>query len=327
MSWEGGAGYTEDGVDPDNGQPDDEYTFKVTVTDVDGDEPDPVNLILRKDGARWQTVAMQAGAGDITTGRVYSATMALPIGNYAYRFRAQDDDGSATGDPTIVRPGPIMPAYPIVLYSSGPGYDNVDGVEPNVGDANDTLFRFNCLYKSHDGDLPEWVGVRLWRDGAFYRQITLVQADPAASPVEGGILFRGQRRLDAGAYSYKFLGRDTNGENAHGPATALLSNLTVNGASSTVTALSAVPTAAGAQITFGLSSSAQVQARVLNIAGRPVRAICQAQNCEAGTNTLVWNAFSDEGLPVPNGVYLVEVATRADDGTESKALTQVRLQR
>jgi len=65
-----------------------------------------------------------------------------------------------------------------------------------------------------------------------------------------------------------------------------------------VAGLSAASTAGGAQITFSLSSAAQVQARILNIAGRPIRTLCLAKDCEAGTNTLLWNAQSDQGLRV-----------------------------
>ncbi len=92
-----------------------------------------------------------------------------------------------------------------------------------------------------------------------------------------------------------------------------------------VTAAAVRPTAGGVQITFSLSSAAQVQARVLNIAGRPVKTLCQARDCEAGTNTLVWNATGDGGLVVPNGVYLVEVTAEAEDGSRARALGQVRI--
>ncbi len=94
-----------------------------------------------------------------------------------------------------------------------------------------------------------------------------------------------------------------------------------------VTALSAAETAAGAQVSFILSAPAQVQATIRNIAGRPVRTLCRAKDCEAGTGTLVWNAMSDSGLPVPNGVYLVEVSANAADGSQARALTQVRIGR
>ncbi|HJN13901.1 MAG TPA: FlgD immunoglobulin-like domain containing protein, partial [Armatimonadota bacterium] len=66
-------------------------------------------------------------------------------------------------------------------------------------------------------------------------------------------------------------------------------------------------------------------ARVLNIAGRPIKTICTASDCEAGANTLIWNAMSDTGLRVPNGIYLVEVTARNEDGGQSKALAQVRI--
>ncbi len=89
--------------------------------------------------------------------------------------------------------------------------------------------------------------------------------------------------------------------------------------------LAAVPSAAGAQITFTLSAAAQVHARVLNIAGRPIKTLCHWKDCEAGTNTLLWNAQSDSGLPVPNGTYLVQVCAGADDGRQARALAQVRI--
>jgi hypothetical protein len=94
-----------------------------------------------------------------------------------------------------------------------------------------------------------------------------------------------------------------------------------------VTSLLAAPTAAGAQITFSLSSAAQVQARVLNIAGRPVKILCHAKDCEAGTKTLLWNAQSDQGLPVPNGTYLVEVTAKTNDGSQVRVLSQLRIER
>jgi hypothetical protein len=94
-----------------------------------------------------------------------------------------------------------------------------------------------------------------------------------------------------------------------------------------ISSLAASPTAAGAEIAFTLSSVAQVHARVLNIAGRPIKTLCHANECEAGTNTLLWNAMSDQGLVVPNGMCLVEVTASTEDGGQARALAQVRLNR
>ncbi len=98
-------------------------------------------------------------------------------------------------------------------------------------------------------------------------------------------------------------------------------------ASLLLTGTAAVPTGAGAEITFSLSSTAEVHARILNIAGRPIRTLCTAHERAPGTNALIWNAMSDDGLRVPDGAYLVEIAAKAEDGTRAKALARVNLRR
>jgi hypothetical protein len=94
-----------------------------------------------------------------------------------------------------------------------------------------------------------------------------------------------------------------------------------------LTGLAAVPTHAGAQVTFALSCPADVSARVLNLAGRPIRALWQARACDAGTSTLLWNGSSDSGLPAPGGVYLAEVTAMGADGSRCSAVTRVLIRR
>ena len=91
--------------------------------------------------------------------------------------------------------------------------------------------------------------------------------------------------------------------------------------------LSAAPTTAGAQLTFTLTSAASVSARVLNIAGRPVKTLFTSRDCGAGTNTLLWNATSDRGTSVPNGTYLVEVAANGPDGGVARGLARAIIRR
>ena len=92
-----------------------------------------------------------------------------------------------------------------------------------------------------------------------------------------------------------------------------------------VSGLTALPTAAGAQVTFALAGPATVEARVMNLAGRPVKTLCRAKELQAGGNTLLWDATSDNGLAAPGGVYLVEVLARGEDGGQARALGQVRV--
>lgn len=94
-----------------------------------------------------------------------------------------------------------------------------------------------------------------------------------------------------------------------------------------VTAASAIPTARGAEIAFALSARADITATVLNIAGLPVRTICETKDCEAGTNSLLWNGQGSNGLPVPNGRYLIRITARDDRGQAASGLTTLRLER
>jgi flagellar hook assembly protein FlgD len=87
-----------------------------------------------------------------------------------------------------------------------------------------------------------------------------------------------------------------------------------------VTSLSAVPTRAGAQLTFALSSDARVTATVLNVAGRPIKTILADKPLAAGVQTLVWNRTDNAGLAVPHGTYLVRVTARDRAGGEASAL-------
>ncbi len=113
------------------------------------------------------------------------------------------------------------------------------------------------------------------------------------------------------------------------PEDVVKANTTVRASpnSPQIATLAAVPTAGGAEVVFSLSAPATVTARVFNIAGRPVKTLCHAMDCVAGSNTLLWNAQGENGLTVPNGTYLVEVTAKTGEGPQTRALAQVHLGR
>lgn len=78
---------------------------------------------------------------------------------------------------------------------------------------------------------------------------------------------------------------------------------------------------------FTLSADAHVTMTVLNIAGRPVRHLVTGYPAVAGVNTFTWTGRSDQGLKVPDGVYLVRITSGAPGGATSTGMTLLRLNR
>jgi len=74
-----------------------------------------------------------------------------------------------------------------------------------------------------------------------------------------------------------------------------------------------------------LSAPARLQVRVMNIAGRPVRIICQDRQMAAGLNTVLWDRRNAAGARVPAGMYLVEATAWSQTGNQSRSLTKVNL--
>lgn len=328
LSWTGRDGFAHDGVDPNIGTPGKTtyFEFRVSLTDPDGDEPDYVRVVVRRNGQHWVTRPMWPQSSVSTSaGRIYARRLSAPFppGKYTYLFRARDEDGFARGTPTRPRYGPSM--RPELAFVQAPGYS--DGVEPNFGFEGLVPFLWKVIYRDNDGDPPEFIRVVLWRNDRFYDVFQMITQDPSPDPM-AGVEYRARRALRRGTYEYKFEADDRDGR-AVGPPAARRAGIRVVRfpIPFSVTSLAAVPTPSGAQINLTLSSEAQVEARVLNMAGRQVRTLCRARECAAGSNTLVWNAQSDTGVPVPSGVYLVEVTAQAEDGGRATAVTRVTVRR
>lgn len=82
----------------------------------------------------------------------------------------------------------------------------------------------------------------------------------------------------------------------------------------------------GAEVVFSLSTPAEVELTILNIAGRPVQVIRKGI-CAAGQNTLSWNLRSAGGQAVPSGLYLVRLQARDDEGRLAQALRPLQVTR
>jgi hypothetical protein len=86
----------------------------------------------------------------------------------------------------------------------------------------------------------------------------------------------------------------------------------------------AVPARGGqVAVTVNLTAAAEVEAAVLNLAGRIV-GVVPGQQFVAGVNTVWWNGRSTSGTLVPSGAYLVRVTARSKDGNCTTCLVPLR---
>lgn len=291
---------------------------------------------LELDGSGWPQIAYcDATAGDLKYARWDGATWQVElvdsrgrVGQFAsLQIDANQLPHIAYADLRVNDLRYTTPAGPWFFFTSEPGYDH-DGLKPNRGIADTTRFKFRVIYQEPRNFGPIRPVVLLKRDGSVTNRVRLRVVDPFPSFALGAEL-RGGTRLSAGSYIYWFRSKSTSGEYAGGEPNQRRGGLTVTDGTTAavVTALSAFPTAAGAQMTLHLASDATVEARILNVAGRPVRHLFGGREFPAGTSTLLWNARDNSGLAVPAGRYVVAVEARTGDGARARVLCPFSLQR
>jgi len=96
-------------------------------------------------------------------------------------------------------------------------------------------------------------------------------------------------------------------------------------ASLAVTAASAAPTTAGADIAFTLSAPAAVAVDILNLAGRPVARLASGEPLAAGSHHTLWSRQTTTGLRAPAGRYMVRISARTPTGQAATGLCAILL--
>ncbi len=131
LDWTGEAGYESDGVEPDSGDTDTTFVYRVKYTDTDNDPPmsgypkvhilkDSVEIV----GSPFAMNEVDAGDTDYSDGKLYAYSTTLSAGNtYTYYFEAKDsNNASATGSPTSAQSGPVVSGdgVPPVIFGTRP---------------------------------------------------------------------------------------------------------------------------------------------------------------------------------------------------------------
>lgn len=93
-----------------------------------------------------------------------------------------------------------------------------------------------------------------------------------------------------------------------------------------LTATAVAGRAGVAQIVVNLTSAADVEVRILNLAGRTVGQL-PSRALPSGVSSLLWNGRSTQGTKVPAGTYFVEVTGRASDGSQARTIVPMAVNR
>jgi len=83
--------------------------------------------------------------------------------------------------------------------------------------------------------------------------------------------------------------------------------------------------AAGTPIAFTVNRSARSRVQIFSLSGRLVRTVAADQETRAGTNVVVWDERSEEGHPLPPGLYLCKVQAWTEDGERVETVRAVHL--
>jgi hypothetical protein len=328
LTWTGLTGFETDGVDPDVGAPSQAFKFKVLYTDKDNDQPTDVLLHIARSGQELPTSPITLDKVPGTkprAGVVYKTSLSLLRGKtYSYWFETSDGFVAATGPATTPQAAPVVNAPPFLEWVST-GAFHLDGVSPDeaVGRHN---CEFRAVYRDLDGDAPTVMQLEIRRYQNPLANSPFTMNHLSGMHAETGMTYIRRVWLNPGTYWYRFVASDGFSDARGVPTEWKQGPVIHERGAAQVAGLAALPTARGAQISFTLSGAATVRAEVLNLAGRPVQAL-SPRSCEAGVNSLVWDGQNAAGLPAPAGVYLINVVAHGEDGSESRAVGRLYLQR
>jgi hypothetical protein len=265
LAWEGGPGYTADGVEPNTDDVSGTFFFRVKFADADYDPPDQVEtggddvwLHVRKAGVpiTGSPFQMQFSHIDGYGASYYTyAKSGLAAGyDYTYMFEATDrphdsegDEGApATGPPTSWTGGPgVDPnAFPTLTWTGETGYIGA-GCAPAAAPPG-TTFDYRVTYTDGDAEAPAAGSpkVHILKGGAAIVGSPFTMSYVSGTPVAGSIYHYATSALVAGAdYTYRFEAQDARGAPAGGVATSATSGPIVDGAAPTTTATGLRPDA------------------------------------------------------------------------------------
>ena len=170
LEWAGGTGLTSDGVAPDSGVGQSTFTFRISYSDINNDNPSPIEVWVDLDdngtyevGEKFTMTAADALDTNIYDGKTYTKSLAIAKagdGTLSYRFYAQDGTLEATGAPTADSTVTILNNAPTLAWT-GEDFYQADGTNPDIG-GNGDVFAFRINLTDGDNETPSVI--QIWID-------------------------------------------------------------------------------------------------------------------------------------------------------------------
>ncbi len=187
-------------VTPATGSHNAAFTYSVKYTDGDGDAPAFVRVRILKPDSTEQVLNL-SGSGDYAQGVTFTGTIPansrLMLGNYQYRFEA--NDGTVDADPLLGDGPTVTNAKPVLSNGS---------VAP-MRDSGSAGFRYSVTYTDADGDAPTFVRVVVVQPD---NSETTLDMTGAGTDYTGGVLFTADvpagSNLAPGQYGFRFEAND-----------------------------------------------------------------------------------------------------------------------
>ncbi|MEW6607269.1 MAG: fibronectin type III domain-containing protein, partial [bacterium] len=243
LDWLGMGDYITSGVSPNTGTIGTEFVYMIKYTDLDNDPPgtDSPKVDIFKNQVRiadspFKMDEVYPADMDYTDGKWYKFTKRLPsCGTYSCNFIARDNKGLfASGEPTIIKEGPIITGQPILEWTGKVNYIT-DGVDPDPG-LTSTYFTYQVKYIDINNSAPQpgYPKLYILMDGQIFSPypygVTMYRKE-GYNYQEGVIYTTPPIRLPFAStkYGYYFVAKNTEGQLAKGTPTLPQTGPTVTG--------------------------------------------------------------------------------------------------
>jgi hypothetical protein len=160
----------------------------------------------------------------VKDGKIYTYSASFStLGLYKYQFEAIDINGSPSN--VLTFPGVNVNSTnraPHMTWSGFVGFE-ADGLDPEAGNVNSTVFHYQVIYADPDNDRPAtnhpkvWIDMNLDGFESINEWFNMTDTNPASSDYANGKKYEYNRTLPlVGTYSYRFQALDVKNSPANG---------------------------------------------------------------------------------------------------------------